>query len=85
METSHQNHKIDQNIIMSEYVPMDFTKTSNLATKTPPHLLLLLALHLHYNICSLSSCNSVQIKQKKTNKPSGEGLSLNGKKETLGS
>ena len=53
--------------------------------KTPPHLLLLLALHLHYNICSLSSCNSVQIKQKKTNKPSGEGLSLNGKKETLGS
>ena len=38
METSHQNHKIDQNIIKLEYVPMDFTKTSNFATKdsSPP-------------------------------------------------
>ena len=80
METSHQNHKIDQNIIMSEYVPMDFTKTSNLATKTPPHLLLLLALHLHYNICSLSSCNSVQIKQKETINHQVKGFRLMAKK-----
>ena len=33
METSHHNHKIDQNIIMLEYVPLDFTKSSKLATK----------------------------------------------------